>query len=177
MHACMHNSKVVDLFGGAIQVSIPCTLVDESDVYPIPDNQEVYHDTETKQTLIVEIVQHVEESAMQGKSPGVFYANDLADMNHAELRLVMEPRHVLDEMAVFRHSLKDTGEVAECILCRGMLDESKVMHLLVIRIPGKGSDVLISMLSPVQSSESAVDDQDVQLILETFVIVDWSLFG
>lgn len=170
------NNRVVavDLFGGAMKVSIPCSLVDESDVYPIPDNQEVYHDTETQQTLIIEIVQHVEERAMQGKSPGLFYAHDLADMNHAELRIVMEPRHVLDEMTVFRHSL-DTQEVAECILCTGMLDESKVLHLLVIRIPGKGSDVLISMLSHRHSD--SVDDEDFQLILETFEIVDWSLFG
>ena len=140
-------------------VSHPESLVDESDIYPIPDTQEIYHNPDTKQSLIVEIVEHVEECDMHGKSPGEFYANDLADMNDASvLHMVVEPTNMV--------LLSQRPEVDECIYCKGVLDGDMVMHLVVIRIPSKGSDVLIS----------SMHDEFPREIVETFDILDWSLF-
>lgn len=155
-------------------VFIPDSLVDESDVYPIPDNQEIFHNTDTKQSLIVEIVQHVEECDMHGKSPGEFYAMDLADMNDAALRLVVQPMNVGQDMLL----LSARQEVNECIYCKGLLDEDrKVLHLLVIRIPSKGADVLISMQCPAVGGPAGGGGGEFPSeILKTFDILDFSLF-
>lgn len=178
------------LFGGAMQASIPDYLVDESDFYPIPDHQEIFHDHETtKQSLIVEIVEHIDDEAMHGRSPALFYAHDLADMNQARFRLAHERGNddISSIMPALARSVEDKMRSESsllgvaCASCQGWLDEDKVVHLMVIRIPGKGSDVLISMMTPVSEVEKSgmrsVDDVFYGEILQTFDIIDWGVFG
>lgn len=45
-----------ELFGGAMQMAVPCSLQDVSDARPVPDHQEVWADGSTDQSVIVEIV-------------------------------------------------------------------------------------------------------------------------
>lgn len=44
------------LFGGAIEVQLPERLVDVSNFRPVPDNQEVFADGNTDESVIVEVV-------------------------------------------------------------------------------------------------------------------------
>lgn len=45
-----------DLFGGAMTMKIPSRLTDVSDFRPVPDNQEVFADGDTDQSIIIEIM-------------------------------------------------------------------------------------------------------------------------
>lgn len=48
------------LFGGAFQAQLPSTANDLSLIVPVPDNQEVYTDSSTGATLIMEILEMIE---------------------------------------------------------------------------------------------------------------------
>jgi hypothetical protein len=45
------------LFGGAITTSFPSTFLDASTLREVPDNQEVFVDMDTDQSVIVELLQ------------------------------------------------------------------------------------------------------------------------
>lgn len=53
--------KMVDLFGGAIVAPIPSSFMDASQFRQIPDNQEVFVDTKTQQSMIVELLEQVDQ--------------------------------------------------------------------------------------------------------------------
>lgn len=52
-----HTLTPRPLFGGAITTSIPSTFIDASTLREIPDNQEVFVDTDTDQSIIIELLQ------------------------------------------------------------------------------------------------------------------------
>lgn len=179
------NMKQVPLFGGAITISVPEVLVDESDFYPIPDNQEVYHDFESKQSLIVEIVEHVTESSMDGMSPAAFYAKDIADMNHATVCLDSGENGAMDAtmppLLAARVESMTEGETMDMDSWTGWLDHDRALQLAVVRIPSKDSDIVISMMTPLSSDDlegkKRLDDVFYGGILKGLDIVDWELFG
>eukprot|EP00571_Detonula_confervacea_P002548 CAMPEP_0172318650 /NCGR_PEP_ID=MMETSP1058-20130122/35477_1 /TAXON_ID=83371 /ORGANISM="Detonula confervacea, Strain CCMP 353" /LENGTH=200 /DNA_ID=CAMNT_0013033529 /DNA_START=8 /DNA_END=607 /DNA_ORIENTATION=+ len=76
---------MVDLFGGAITVSVPSTWRDVSQVRQVPDNQEVYQDCteETGAVLVFEILQY--QSDVENSNACSFFLKDLADANEASL--------------------------------------------------------------------------------------------
>jgi hypothetical protein len=50
-----------ELFGGAITVQLPTTMIDSSDIRPIPDNEEVFLSNTTLTSLIFEINEYVKQ--------------------------------------------------------------------------------------------------------------------
>jgi hypothetical protein len=52
---------MVDLFGGAIVAPIPSSFMDASQFRQIPDNQEVFVDTKTQQSMFVELLEQVDQ--------------------------------------------------------------------------------------------------------------------
>lgn len=55
------ENKAVDLFGGALAVTLPGTMRDMSDFIPVPDNQETFQDMSTNfGQLIFEILDRTE---------------------------------------------------------------------------------------------------------------------
>ena len=72
-------SRKVPLFGGAISAHLPTRYVDVSDFRPVPDNQEVWTDASVDESVIVEILERVEEgpSDAEGGAAGWFW-EDLA---------------------------------------------------------------------------------------------------
>ncbi|CAG8843287.1 36077_t:CDS:2, partial [Gigaspora margarita] len=50
-----------DLFGGAIVAHIPPTFIDVSDIREIADNQEVFADINSDESIVIEILQYVNE--------------------------------------------------------------------------------------------------------------------
>ncbi|RUS25807.1 hypothetical protein BC938DRAFT_471617 [Jimgerdemannia flammicorona] len=60
------TTTITPLFGGAITAYIPPAFVDSSDFRKIPDNQEVYVDVATDQSIIIELLQMVEEAEGEG---------------------------------------------------------------------------------------------------------------
>lgn len=54
------NKKVVDLYGGALQVTLPTDFRDLSEILPVNDNQEVFTDFKYDAKLIVEVIECLE---------------------------------------------------------------------------------------------------------------------
>ena len=69
---------MVDLFGGAIVITIPSQWRDVSQVRQVPDNQEVYQDCteESGGVIVVEILQYQDDA-----QDGTFFFNDLGEAN------------------------------------------------------------------------------------------------
>ena len=69
---------MVDLFGGAIVITIPSQWRDVSQVRQVPDNQEVYQDCteESGGVIVVEILQYQDDV-----QDGTFFFNDLGEAN------------------------------------------------------------------------------------------------
>ena len=69
---------MVDLFGGAIVITIPSQWRDVSQVRQVPDNQEVYQDCteESGGVIVVEILQYQDDA-----HDGTFFFNDLGEAN------------------------------------------------------------------------------------------------
>ncbi|CAG8504106.1 9503_t:CDS:2 [Paraglomus brasilianum] len=70
------------LFGGAISTYIPPNFIDVSDIRQVPDNQEVYADVDTDQSIVVEILQLAQEASDDDAAK--FHFDSLAHDNDAE---------------------------------------------------------------------------------------------
>ena len=66
------------LYGGAITVSLPSTLIDASDVRQVPDHQEVFLSPTTLTSLIFEINQYVNTT------------NDTISINIAQIVMICQ---------------------------------------------------------------------------------------
>ena len=53
--------EVRQLFGGAMQAVLPARWRDMSDFVPIPDNQEVFNDSQLDATAVIEILERVDQ--------------------------------------------------------------------------------------------------------------------
>ena len=82
------------LFGGALSADLPDRYVDVSDFRPVPDNQEVWTDAERDESVIVEILERVEDGPRDddddddgdGNGPAaVWFFKDLAEVNDASV--------------------------------------------------------------------------------------------
>ena len=56
------NKSLHDLYGGALRVKLPNTFTNASEMRQIPDHQEVFVDTRTDSSWIVEILEQAESS-------------------------------------------------------------------------------------------------------------------
>ncbi|KAJ3081570.1 hypothetical protein HK102_002265, partial [Quaeritorhiza haematococci] len=53
------------LFGGAITTALPDSFIDISTFREVPDNQEVFVDRDTDQSIVIELLQLAEETSNQ----------------------------------------------------------------------------------------------------------------
>ena len=57
--------RKVDLYGGALTATVPSRMADISDFRPVPDNQEVFGDADIDQSLVIEVLERVEEGEVR----------------------------------------------------------------------------------------------------------------
>ena len=196
-------SRKVPLFGGAISAHLPTRYVDVSDFRPVPDNQEVWTDASVDESVIVEILERVEEgpSDAEGGAAGWFW-EDLAAVsecgpNDAHLTSVtrlssehlpaMNGRFAAASVAVGTMKMAKGRE-------RGDERNRNVVEVTLanVRLPEVGTDLLVTVNRPLVvapgSSAAATTGAGVigtggegwsalRSILETFSVDDWSLFG
>jgi hypothetical protein len=192
--------ETVSLFGGAMQAQFPARLVDVSDFRPVPDHQEVFSDGSNDQSLVFEILEYGRNLS----DPGTFYFEDLAQANQSiEGSAGVESKEIqLEKYAPVLFSQNRPN--IRAWLCTGRMAVQKFqdtqavnkvhVHLAVIRIPDKDTDILISLNTPVfihEQSSSAkyseagymshdtIEQADALFatVLQTYTILDWSLFG
>ncbi|KAI7843900.1 hypothetical protein COHA_002444 [Chlorella ohadii] len=182
------------LYGGAAQLAFPQRFADISDFRPVPDHQEVFADAGLDQSLVIEIVEH---QPIADAEAGAYFFQDQAQHNEAAHAQIDET-HVLgpaDMPGLPPECFKVvvTGQQAVSKGRQGSQALNKVQVMLcVIRLPQHGSDVLITLNSPIYISEHSAAAEHAgagfkgahltapalfRSILATFAINDWALFG
>ena len=61
MHISSPGYRAVDLYGGALTTLLPSTFADVADLRQVPDNQEVYLDTEGFTSVVFDLLERVEK--------------------------------------------------------------------------------------------------------------------
>ncbi|KAL4440723.1 hypothetical protein ABPG77_000432 [Micractinium sp. CCAP 211/92] len=182
------------LYGGAAQIGLPQRFADISDFRPVPDHQEVFADASLDQSLVVEIVEH---QPVPDAEAAAFFFQDQAQHNeaaHAQLdeAQVLPPAGMPGLPPECYKSLA-VGQQAVSKGRQGSSALNKVQVLLCcIRLPQHGSDLLITLNSPIYISDKSAAAEHagpgfkgahltapalIRQMLASFKINDWGLFG
>ena len=184
-----------------------------SEVRVIPDHQEVWVDSNDR-SIIFEIVEA--QSSVSDAGAPAFFWDDLADANDAkgDGDAQLEASEVIPDTAMpgLPGYAADGGGAAPggaapgSVTKLGLVGQQRVakyreaarntvrVYMLVLRIPGKGSEVLVHMNAPLAvdaaSSSAALFPKDaapealaaagldvMYRLMATFTVVDWGLFG
>jgi len=194
------------LYGGAITLDIPARFKDISALRQIPDNQEVFADVDTDQSIIIELLA-LEDGEPITSEPddraAAFHFRSLAHDNAAS-NTVLEHDPAVTDLKHFKGSENAT---TTSTLCWGLqevakfkegADSANQIRVLVgcVRLRAVGTDMVISFNSPVEinsaSSSAETVNQDaadaaaeapdavielMKRIFGTAKIVDYGLFG
>ncbi|KAI9487398.1 MAG: Ran GTPase binding protein [Benjaminiella poitrasii] len=183
------------LFGGAIETSIIDSFLDASQFRQIPDNQEVFVDVNTQQSLIFELLEQVEAS---NEEIAKFHFQQLAEDNDAS-EVIITSIHALNPQYMSPHLPSDTVEVymvegAQKISKFNEVDAFNTVDiiLVVVRLKKVATDFIISVNAPTQldsksSEQKSVNQtnaiqienvkQEMYSILKSLKIKNWDLFG
>ncbi|CAO0795238.1 unnamed protein product [Mucor circinelloides] len=184
-----------ELFGGAIMVPVLGSFVDASQFRQIPDNQEVFVDMNTQQSLIFELLEQVEATNEQVAK---YHFQQLADDNEAAESTVtlvdnLKPQDVsplLPQDATEIYVLQGSQKIAK-------FNESNAFNtveiiLVVVRLTKVETDFVISVNAPVKLASTSSEQefvnetsavtidtvkQEMLTILKGLQVKDWSLFG
>ncbi|KAI8994685.1 ran guanine nucleotide release factor-like protein [Pilobolus umbonatus] len=183
------------LFGGAITAPVSSTFIDASNLRQIPDNQEVFIDMNTQQSLIFELLEQVEANQ---QSCAKYHFEQLAADNDAINPCILS----IDTLDVKQVSPLLPANTTEIYLLQGTQDISKFneknayntvdIMLAVIRFTNVSTDFIVSVNAPIRLSatsseqESVNQTQSVDLntvkneiihVINHLNVKDWSLFG
>ncbi|ORX91419.1 Ran GTPase binding protein [Basidiobolus meristosporus CBS 931.73] len=181
-----------ELFGGAITTYVPTTFIDISQLREVPDNQEVYVDTNTDQSVIVELLELAEEAA--DADCASYHFKQIAEHNDASAE-----NQILKVVQLEDSEVPNLPKDAKKYLLVGRQTISKYnesdpnarnvvnIYLAVFRIPKITTDIIVSynhpvVIGPTSSSRDtqagSVDEveNNFKKILASFNINDWSLF-
>ncbi|KAG0173238.1 hypothetical protein DFQ28_011636 [Apophysomyces sp. BC1034] len=182
------------LFGGAITAPIKPTFIDASQFRQIPDNQEVFLDMQTQQSLIVELLEAVN---VQDVDIARYHFEQVASDNEAAEYKVNSVQRVsagtatpclpVDSTSVYM--LQGTQRVAKFNEANTASYNVVDIWLAVVRLASVDTDLVITINAPVAvapgSSESAdappveltVVEQELMGLLHRLTIKNWNLFG
>jgi len=188
-----------DLYGGAITISLPKRFVDISTFRQVPDNQEVFSDVDTEQSVIIDLLE------MERKAPNDaacnFHFDSIAHDNEAVEHSIeqtfasedLNPHYNgtrstcfgIQKVAKF-NELEKLGEEA-CNLTR--------IYVAVFRLTDVATDLVVSFNSPVEistlsSSAKTADvdaveekadpllaNEDFTKMVDSLKVVDFGLFN
>lgn len=178
------------LFGGAVACDVPAHFLDSSDIRPIPDAQEVFHDVASGVTVVVEIVEH--QPAVADDASALFFFSDLAE----QAGIAAQECGVQFVSEVSRHSICDgaptdprTRSVAQQALglqpslaasSRAYRQPPSRVWVCVFRSPAVGSELLLMVSQPLSASAGEQDgraDSVFQNACRSLRVLDWGLFG
>ncbi|ORX58398.1 Mog1p/PsbP-like protein [Piromyces finnis] len=182
-----------ELFGGAITAVIPEAFRDASIIREVPDNQEVYVDINTDQSIIVELLEQAEEAS--NDECGLYHFKQLAEDNNAENFEIIKNEDIIsqDIPNIKIESIKKLVLGKQIISKFNEKDPDAQnivnIYLAVIRVPSIETDMLISYNCPVyigsksssrtQSKEGqeTISDELFKQLIKSFNVVDWELFN
>lgn len=191
-----------ELFGGAICCSFPARFQDVSDIRDVPLNQEVFVDPNRDESIIVELLELKDD--VNDQSSASWFLEDLASEQDAEEDLVVEAgRHLsVSEVPLMEPSTVINSAVVTLVVSKAREGveacNSVRVYLANMRLKNVQTDLLITVYEPLVISEQSSSAASVgvvgntipaayvgclsvpdifSLILRTFKIQDWTLFG
>ncbi|KAG2211430.1 hypothetical protein INT46_004718 [Mucor plumbeus] len=191
-----------ELFGGAITVPVFNSFVDASPTHlndsqfrQIPDNQEVFVDMNTQQSLIFELLEQVEATNEQVAE---YHFQQLADDNEAAESTII----LIDNLKPQDISPLLPQDGTEIYVLQGSQKISKFNEnnafntveivLVVVRLTKVATDFVISVNAPVKLASTSSEQESVNetsavtidtvkaemmAILKGLQVKDWDLFG
>ncbi|QIX00574.1 hypothetical protein AMS68_006091 [Peltaster fructicola] len=181
----------IDLFGGSIVADLPSSFADVSDFRQVPDHQEVYLDKDGFTSIVVEILERVEQPDIEALK---YHLHDLVDTDASQTKIIT---------AAEAHFAKlPPGTSAYTLLAIAPPDEKQrgranepdfvAIYLTMLRLPEQKTDLLVAVNVPYiagQYDPATINQEAGQLgslgqnalsirdtILQTLNIKDWSLF-
>ncbi|CAI5712420.1 unnamed protein product [Hyaloperonospora brassicae] len=186
------------LFGGALSCDIPEGFADVSAFRQVPDNQEVFANAATDQSVIIELLQY-EENVRDAESARYFF-NELAQSNGCGPdEVTVRSAETADMERTARVSI-DAPHTTQLIVGDQRVAKFKEdgyaknvvrVYLGNVRLPGVTTDVIVTVSSPMHIHPSSSSSRDAPRVehssdaaaaaifkraLQTLVVVDWSLF-
>ncbi|SGY40929.1 BQ5605_C003g02444 [Microbotryum silenes-dioicae] len=184
---------VVDLFGGAITTTYPSNLTDASDVRQVPDTQEVYLSNDSDLSLILEVLQLVEEEG-SGESLEAGIRYHFASLAHDNEALSYSIDSTSQPTTTSPHpllqgpiTLLGTQSISKFNKPASQADQVTVF-LALWRIPEKKTDLVLTVNWPnvVFDEEGKASDQSegvgrakkaFEEAVKDLKVVDWGLFA
>lgn len=170
-------SREVPLYGGALSTELPRSFTDASTFREVPDHQEVWVDTTSDRSVIIEILEQKDVDDAQAIE---FFLSDLAAFNEAIDSKVLHSRPVAPEEVPHLRCRAFMG-LGHQVVAKFREDKSGPVqiHCAVLRLPEVTTDILITLNDPqaVDEGSPATPEVFFAQLLRSFRIIDWSLFA
>eukprot|EP00747_Dinoflagellata_sp_TGD_P171312 gnl/TRDRNA2_/TRDRNA2_205096_c0_seq1.p1 gnl/TRDRNA2_/TRDRNA2_205096_c0~~gnl/TRDRNA2_/TRDRNA2_205096_c0_seq1.p1 ORF type:complete len:398 (+),score=57.81 gnl/TRDRNA2_/TRDRNA2_205096_c0_seq1:70-1263(+) len=177
--------KDVPLYGGAMMCSMPSSFKDVSEMREVPDHQEVWVDSASDRSIIIEIN---ERQDLPDYKALVFFWQDLVSANEADEHTLAERR------ALGRGEVPNLPAEVKCFTCTGEQHIAKHqeatynhvrIYLALMRLKDQHTDILVMFNDPVIVDSTATMGKPVfedgtevfAEFLKSFMIDDWNVFG
>lgn len=145
-----------------MSISLPAFAVDVSTLRDIPDNQEVFVHSSTDQSIIVEILQYLDEAdeqAVRSHFDSLATDNE-CDPNNYEVSSIDQLQNILMHQCQSAYSLAGTQTVSKF----HELAENQVdVYMGLFRLPQHQVDIVVTfndprIISPDSSSHSSTEE-------------------
>lgn len=170
-------SREVPLYGGALSTELPRSFTDASTFREVPDHQEVWVDTTSDRSVIIEILEQKDVDDAQAIE---FFLSDLAAFNEAIDSKVLHSRPVAPEEVPHLRCRTFMG-LGQQVVAKFREDKSGPVqiHCAVLHLPEVTTDILITLNDPQAEDEGSPATPEVFFaqLLRSFRIIDWSLFA
>lgn len=188
----MKETYVVDLYGGAMQCSLPKGMLDVSKLRQVPDTQEVFVSANKDESIIFDLLEYVNLPDMEAVRMHIeqiaecndAVASEILSCVHLEDACVPHLPHIPKYIAYCRQSVSKFGEAKE---------RANEVHMAVavIRLETHATDFVITFNVPVNvhtdssshdldvagQSEKSLAKEDIMAVLKSLCISDYGLFG
>lgn len=179
------------LFGGALSAAIPSSAQDISELRQIPDNQEVFANSQTDQSIIIELLEY--QSHVQGAEAVRYHFDDVAASNGAVESGSWKITGVeqLTQSELLLQECSSAWLLSGAQLVSKFNEEAKNtvnIYLCLFRLPQFTTDILVTFndpvcINPLSSSAAGCVAavpwtlQDFQNVLQSFRLLNPGVFG
>ncbi|KAF8136294.1 hypothetical protein EV363DRAFT_1158236 [Boletus edulis] len=168
-----------DLFGGAIVAELPHTLVDASDIRPVPDNQEVFLYPDSNASIIIEILERVSEStdveAVKCHFEALAHDNDAISSTMQIPFVVHNDRGDRTPSPIILHGSQRISKF------NAVIPDDVDIQIALFRVDsgGKTADIVVSANIPRSSEgeeKAAPIASEFNTLVSSLRIIDYDLF-
>ncbi|EMD00343.1 hypothetical protein BAUCODRAFT_64329 [Baudoinia panamericana UAMH 10762] len=187
--------RLTNLFGGAVQCPLPATFADVSEIRRVPDNQEVWLDTNGLTSVVFDILERVD--GMSDVDALQFHLDDITEESGAEIdgevTVLMKGEVRFQKQGTKAYGLLATSLPGEKQRGRDNEPDFVALLLLLVRLVEQATDLIITVnvphvagtydsgeVKPEQGRYGGLLLRGLEIrekIIEGFQIVDWGLFG